>query len=608
MKKILSILILAMILVGAVSCQTDNPAASSTDVESVTPSLNPETVSTETITADDIDIDYDSEDVEESVDVSNATIIQLNGTSISVDGSGAAASGAVVTISSAGTYQLSGSLSDGQVIVDTTDEEPVTLVLAGVDITCAGSAPIFVANAGKVVLFLAANSDNVLTDGIQYIFAEGEEEPNAAVFSKDDLTICGTGALTVNANYSDGISSKDDLQITDGTITVNAVNDGIKGRDSITIKDGMIIVTAGADGLQANNDADPAKGNIFIEGGTIIINAELDGMEAENSLLISGGKLDITTGGGSVATSNGDHFGRQDWGQQTTNQDSQKGLKAGVDLSITGGMVTVSAYDDGLHANGTVTIEGGQIELASGDDGIHADTALTVRGGEIHITEAYEGLESAAITVYDGIITMVTSDDGINASTGNDGGMMNGGDASFTIHGGYIYVNAQGDGLDANGTAVMTGGVVLVNGPTGNGNGALDTGTFDVSGGFLVAVGSAGMATAPSTTSTQYSVLQNLNTTVPAGTLIHIEAASGESIVTFATAKEAQTIVVSSPKLANGESYVVSIGGQSSGEAFNGLYTDGNYNGGTEVASFTITSIITGYSGGGQPGGHPNRP
>jgi hypothetical protein len=180
------------------------------------------------------------------------------------------------------------------------------------------------------------------------------------------------------------------------------------------------------------------------------------------------------------------------------------------------------------------------------------------------------------------------------------------------INGGYLYMNSGGDGLDSNGNFAMTGGVVLVDGPTTDFEGPLDYGTsFNISGGFLMAVGSAGMAQAPSTDSTQYSVLQNLSTMQAAGTMVHIETEAGEDVLTFLPTKEYQSVLVSSPELQNGESYVVYTGGSSTGTPVDGLYTDGDYTPGTQFASFTITSIVTGGGDGmlgGPGGGRPSRP
>lgn len=616
MKRVIAILLLATLIFTFTACS--DVVVGSTDNESASqPVTEEEAEAAPTV----ITVDYDSEDLDSSASSSDTAYIKLEGDTITVDGSGATVDGTTVTITAAGTYNISGTLNDGQIVVNAADSDKVVLVLDGADITCSTSAPIYVLSADKVVITLAEGTENSVTDGTAYVFENAEsDEPNAAIFSKDDLTINGDGSLTVNANYNNGIVSKDDLKITGGTVTVNAVNDGIKGKDSIAVKDGVITVNAGSDGLQANNDEDTEKGYIAIEGGTLAITSGLDGIQAETNLSVSDGTITIVSGGGSVNSSSGANWGRQQPGAVATDEstvESMKGLKAGVALTITGGVLTIDSADDALHSNDSVTVSGGEIAISSGDDGIHANTTLEISGGDLTISKSYEGIESATITINDGTIHITASDDGVNVAGGNDGSALNGrpGQNQFTasgnyhlyINGGYIYIDAGGDGLDSNGPADMTGGVVLVNGPTNSGNGAMDyMSAFNVTGGLLVAVGSSGMAQAPSSTSTQYSVIHNFDSVQTAGTMIHIASADGEDILTFVPTKEYQSVVVSSPDLVNGATYTIYSGGSSTGTVTDGLYSDGSYTAGIEVTSFTISSIVTssGAAGGGFGGGH----
>ncbi len=558
--------------------------------------------------------------------ISGMAVITLEGNSIAVSGAGAVANGRTLTIAEAGRYTLSGTLNDGQIIVSASNQDVVELVLNGVGITSASSAPIYIKNAEKVTLVLADGSQNTVTDSDSYILEEpGSDEPNAAIFSQDDLTIKGSGALTVNANYRHGIFSKDDLKINGGTLTVNSLVDGLKGRDSITIKDGVITLNAGGDGMQSTNDAETDRGYINITGGTLNITAALDGIQAQTDLFVSGGNLTLVTGGGSVNNSqNGGGIwgGRGMEGNPNKPTESAKGLKADGNISISGGTINVNAADDAVHANNTLTVDGGSLLLSSGDDGMHADSTLMVNGGDIEITQAYEGIESAAITVNGGTIRVAASDDGFNAAGGADGSAVNGrpgqngfaetGNYKLTINGGTVYVDAQGDGLDANGPLEITNGLVIVNGPTANNNGALDyTGSFNITGGFFVVVGSSGMAQAPSQSSTQYSVLYNFQSAQVAGTLVHIETADGREILTFAPSKTYQSVVFSSPDLQRGGQYAIYTGGSSTGSAVDGLRTGGSYSGGSQVESFTISSMTTqlGAQGGFGPGGNrPPRP
>jgi hypothetical protein len=383
--------------------------------------------------------------------------------------------------------------------------------------------------------------------------------------------------------------------------------------------------------MQSNNDQDSEEGYVSIESGTIDITAGEDGIQAETSVVISGGDIAVSSGGGSVNSSsnigepgntwgNWDNRGMENEPDSGSSSGSAKGIKAGVDITINGGTINVDSSDDSIHSNDSLTISGGNIVLASGDDGIHSDSTLEIDGGEISITKCYEGIDSAVVTVNDGTIHLVASDDGINVVGGVDGSSVNGrpgqnafnsfGNNYLYIHGGYMAIDAAGDGFDINGSINMTGGVVIVNGPTRNDNGALDyLGTFEITGGFVVAVGSSGMAQAPSTSSTQYSVMVNLSSPQSAGTMVHIESEDGEEILTFVPTKAYQSLVLSSPELEGGSTYVVYAEGSSTGTFTDGLYSGGTYTAGTQIISFPISSTVTsvGSSGGGFPGARPGR-
>lgn len=546
-------------------------------------------------------------------DEASVSAIQLNGDSISASADGVTVDGSTVTITVAGTYQLSGSLSDGQVVVNSSDDKVVRLILNGVNINSSSSAPIYVSKAEEVIIVLADGTENTLTDGANYVYALPEdEEPNATIFSKADLTISGNGALTVNANFNDAISSKDGLVLASGTITVNSVDDGIRGKDYLVIKDGTITVNAAGDGLKSDNEEDAERGYISVAGGQLTILSGGDAINAQTDVLITGGQFNITTGGGS-----------NNRADETT---SAKGIKGAANVNIDGGTFTINAADDTIHTNGNLVINGGTFTLASADDGLHADATLEINGGDIQITQSYEGVESAIITVNNGTIHVVSSDDGFNGAGGNDGSGTNagmgmnpgggpgqdafaqGGNYYIYINGGTIYVDANGDGLDVNGSIEMTNGIVIVNGPTEQMNGALDyDGSFKISGGFLVAVGSAGMAMAPDQTSTQNSVLINMTAGQSVGTLFSIQSSDGQNILTFASSKAYQSVAVSSPNLTNGTTYTVYTGGSASGTATDGLYQDGTYTPGTQYANFTVSSVVTllgnAGMGGGRPGG-----
>lgn len=546
------------------------------------------------------------------------------GSSITVNGTGVTVDENIVTITQGGTYSLSGTLDDGQVIVNAGDLDQVEILLNGVHLTSSTSAPIYVMNADKTTLTLVEGTESVITDAESYVYEDATvDEPNAAIFSKDDLKINGTGSLIVNANYNNGIASKDDLDIKNGDITINAVNNGLKGKDSIEIDNGTFVINSGGDAIKSDNTTDTTKGWITINNGTFNLTATGDGIQAETDLLINGGTFTIETGGGSEnSSSKSSSWGV--WGipghAQTSSSSSEettsaKALKAGVNLTVEDGSFNIDSSDDSIHTNDSIVINGGSFTIASGDDGIHADTTLDINGGTIDIIKSYEGLESTTITINDGTIHLIASDDGINAAGGNDGSAMNGrpGQNNFSstsgmiyFNGGYVYVNASGDGLDANGSIEMSGGTVIFDGPTDGGNGALDyDATFNISGGLLIASGSNAMLQTPSSSSSQNTIVVSSNTS--SHTLVNIQDSMGTDLITYAPSKSSQVIMISSPEFKTGETYTISTGGTSTGTEIDGLYKGGSYSGGSNVATLTISSSITSNgnlnNGMGGPGG-----
>ncbi|MBI9076401.1 MAG: carbohydrate-binding domain-containing protein [Desulfatibacillum sp.] len=513
------------------------------------------------------------------------TYITLQTNSITVHGRGASVDGSVVTIGSAGTYRISGTLVDGRIIVDTSDSDTVFLIFNGVSVASTISAPLFIADAGNVVIELCENTENYFTDSASYIYGDPEEdEPDAPVFSKSDLTIQGSGLLSVDANYNDGIKSKDGLTILGGTIVVSSVDDGIQGKDYLNIQGGTFTLDVGGDGLKSSKEGDPDLGYINISGGIFIIDSGGDAIQAETNINISGGVFTLTSGGGSNAIISAD--------------DSAKGIKAVVGITIDAGTFTINTADDSIHSDKDITINGGVFSIATGDDGVHSDSTITITGGEFDITDCYEGIESTIITINDGNIHIVSRDDGVNVAGGTDdsdgGGFPTPQNYFLYINGGYIVVDSYGDGIDVNGSIVMTGGVVLVNGPTVMNNGPLDYDlSFTISGGFLIAVGSTGMAQAPSPISTQYSVLFRSYVTKPEETLVHVQDSSGNTVFTFAPAKRYQSVCFSMPALTHNASYDLYWGGTSTGTATDGLYEGGVYTPGTKYTTFTVHDMVT---------------
>ena len=511
----------------------------------------------------------------------------LKTTSIEVVPESGVVSGSKFTITSAGTYNISGTLADGTIIVSTEDDETVRLILNGVDISSSTTAPINVENASKVIVILADNTINVINDATIYDYPSSDvDEPNAAIFSTADLTIYGNGELMVNGNFNDGIASKDGLLIRNASVTVTAVDDGIRGKDYIIGANCDLSVSAKGDGLKSDNEDDAALGYISIESGAFNIISGGDAINATTDLLIKDGIFSLVSGGGS---------------SKTAGDTSTKGMKANVNVIIDAGEFSISSADDAIHSNNSIVINGGIFMISSGDDGIHADEQLTFNGGEITITKSYEGVESSNITIEDGAISIVASDDGLNVAGGTDGsgwggpqgGFSSSSDYHLNMNGGYVFINSKGDGVDVNGAVTMTNGTIVVSGPADNGNAALDyDASFVISGGFVLATGSSGMAQMPGTSSTQKSVLITLSSAQQASTLVHLQNSSGETLFTYKPAKQFQSIAFSSPDLVNG-SYSLYLGGSAMGDEVDGLYYNGSYSGGTLAKSFTVSSINT---------------
>jgi len=533
-------------------------------------------------------------------DTSAYASITLNGTSITVSPENAAAiSGTKVTIYKAGTYKISGSLTNGQVIVNSQDDANVRLILSGAVINCPNSAPIYIQDAQKTIINLADGTENSLTDGTSYVTVDGE--PNAALFSNSSLSFFGEGALSVTANYNDGISSDDGLIIKSGTISVTSADDGIRGKDYLIIRNGNITIKSVGDGLKSDNETNTTLGYITIDSAVLNVDATAgDGISAQTNLSIADGSFTINTGtyaGKGV----GDLTPPTPGGGTTggyTGAISEKALKGLTGISIAKGTFSLKAADDAIHSNEAVTIDNGTFSIASGDDAIHADAAVTINGGVLNVTTSYEGIESASITFNNGSLNLVTTDDGFNATMGsavenNDGSMAK-------VNGGYVLINSStGDGFDSNGNATIYGGTVIVHGPKSSPEVGFDiNGTFNIAGGLFIASGpnSGNMIEAPATSSAQYSVKATISATLSTSTIFNIQDASGNSLVTFKPLRTAYYIVFSSSSLTNGSTYSIYTGGSSTGTYKDGLYTGGTYSGGTLKKTFTVSGKVTSVS------------
>ncbi|WP_051551842.1 carbohydrate-binding domain-containing protein [Nocardioides sp. URHA0020] len=456
------------------------------------------------------DTHADTDDGDYSAD--GATTIALADGGTEVDGDGATVKGDVVTITTAGTYIVSGTLTDGQIVVDSPGDGKVDIVLDNADITSASTSPLVVTEADEAVVILAADSVNSLADAAASTADDDSDDaPTATLFSMADLTIAGTGTLEVAGNSNDGIASKDGLVILSGTIDVTATDDGIRGKDYLVIAGGTLDVTSGGDGLKSDNETEGEPG--------------------------------------------------------------------------------------------TVQLDAGQVTISAGDDGVDAIGAINVADGTLTVAKSTEGLEAAQISIADGTVDVTAQDDGINATNGETAG--GGEDAQegvlASISGGDVHVVvAQGDGIDSNGSATITGGTTVVEAGSagGGGTGSLDVnGSFPVTGGTLVALG--GMSSAPSTDSDEGWVAATLTTPAEAGQVVAVVDSDGDVVARYVVPEATSSVIVAAEGITNGQDHDLYVGDAGSDTGFS---TGGSTSGLTKAGTVTAGEF-TGGMGGGRGGG-----
>lgn len=550
---------------------------------------------------------FTDRDMEIGYDETTAVSVSLNGDTASCDSDSINISGSVVTITNEGTYILSGTLNNGMIIVTVDDTEKVQLVLSGADITSESSAAIYVSQGDKVFITTAANTENILTNGGQYS-AIDENNIDSVIFAKSDLTLNGAGTLTINAKAGHGIVSKDDLILTSGTYNITSASHALSGKDSVRIAAGTFNITSGKDGVHAENADDATLGFVYIADGTFNINSDGDSLSAENYMQINGGEYTLTAGGGSE---NGEShqetiqgFGRPGETSSDSSTDetddtfSTKGVKAGGDLLLYGGTFNINSADDAIHSNSNIKINSGSYNIATGDDGVHADSNVSITDCIMNITESYEGIEGLNIDISGGEITLVASDDGLNAAGGNDESGFAGprtpdsfseasdSDMYIKISGGTLNIDASGDGIDSNGSLEISGGKVIVSGPDNGGNGALDYDSEAViTGGVFVATGSSQMAQNFSSSSTQGTMMVTVNSQ-QAGSTVILKDSSGNEIISWEAEKAYDSVIVSCPEITEGSEYTLVAG--------------------SSTTQVTMDSLVYGSSsgmGGGMPGG-----
>lgn len=528
----------------------------------------------------DVDTHYSEQDL--SWDTSSETAIDLSNPTAT---DGVTVEDGTLTITKAGTYKLSGEYQ-GQIKIETADSDAVRLVLDNANITNSSGAALNVVNADEVILYSASGTTNTISDGADYT-ATGEDDPDAVVYSKADLTIAGEGTLKVNGNHEDGIHTSDGLVIASGTLEVNAANTGIKGKDYVDILGGTINVTAQQDGIKSTNDTDEGQGWTRLSNGTVTVNAGDDGFKASRVVEISGGSLTV--------------------------EQSDEGIEAQY-INVSGGDVNVTSADDGMNAS----LKTSNSESTDSSENT-SDTANqqqnnqqqgSIPGGQQNGTSNQQQQGMGQPPAMSGTSQDGTSQNGAsgtaqqqnntqnqgnqnmgqppampggnaqdgksqNGTTGTgqqgmgqppQGGMPGGGggtfeviDAAINVSGGHVTVNAEGDGIDSNGVTTLSGGTLIVNGPSQGGNAALDTnGDLLLNGATVLSGSTADMFEAPSTNSTSGYLKLTNSSGFEQGSTVQVADSSGKVVANYKVTKSnVQLVLVSSSSIVKGQSYTV---------------------------------------------------
>ena len=472
-------LTLRLLCIALCACMALN-GCSSTSLPDDTLSSEQEEMDDSVSSSEDSAYTYSDYELDDSFDRQSAASITLSGSTAQSNGSGVSINNATVTISKEGCYLISGELEDGQIIVDAGDSDKVQLVLDNASIHCSTGSAILVRNADNVKVTLAADSENELSDGTEY--QTDNDNPDAALCSKDDLVINGSGSLTVQGNYKHGIAGNDDLVITGGRLTVNSLSHALRGKDSVAILDGTFVLTSQKDGIQASNTEDSTKGWVQIDGGNFTIQSSGDGIQAETNLSIYDGSFTITSGGGAVngadhTENRGGGFGRPggnrpdsangqtspempsqpaEGGQTPSEMPSQPAegeqSSSGNESDYSELIFDPDDFDDtstddsdttvstkGIKAGNALLIQQGTFVIDSADDAIHSNYSVTIDGGSFQLSSGDDGIHAEAyLNINGGTTTIAESYEGLEA-------------AQIHISGGTTQVSSSDDGLNATG-------------------------------------------------------------------------------------------------------------------------------------------------------------
>lgn len=563
---------------------------------------------------------YDVSEKERAVE--KAATVDLSALSKDVNADGATVlSNDVTTITTAGSYILTGAYAG--ITVSVGNGETAHLFLNNA--TISGGAGIAISNTNKKSTLIITACENTENE----VASKGDDAN--AIHVKGTLKINGTGTIKVSAKKN-GIKVSKGLSIADSTINLTAGNHALSARFIEAENAKINVLSAGKDALNAECDEKTQEftldeGYVSLKNSKVFASVSGDGIQADTFVYITGGSVDIKTAATFVSYSaesmatydlseddfryikSGDTYKKIDdvasKGARYAMIQSAKGIKCGeikyeIDgteyavtknsnyfIVIDGARVKINSSDDAIHTNsGNVLVKGGTLDLTTLDDGIHADELVKIDGGKITVNGSYEGIEGAYVEIGGGTIYITASDDGINAASDDES--VN---EHIIISGGTITVDASGDGLDSNGTIYVSGGTLIVYGPTTGADTGLDAdGGILIDGGNVFVASSKEMLEIPASNSKSNVLVYGVNT-VPAGSEIILTNADGGEMVRITLKKQAQAIILSTPELATNGTY--------------SLYADENL-----LASFSVTGTITaiGVRSNGRQGGNPPAP
>ena len=529
LKTVTSVtLIAALGLTGCSTASGTTLTSGTSTVHSATPGATAGTSTSNAAAGQTLDAQthYTNEDLtwdssgEKTIDLANPTATD-----------GVSVENGTITITSGGTYRLTGEYS-GQVKIEAAKTDTVRLVLDNAKITNSTGAAINVVSAAEAIIYTAAGTTNTVADEANYT-ATGDDDPDAAIYSTANLTLTGEGSLSVEGAYEEGIHTTGGLVIASGTLDVNAANTGIKGKDYVDITGGIVNVTAAQDGIKSTNTDDESMGFTRLSAGSVTASAGDDGLKAPHTLEISGGTLNI--------------------------EKSNEGIEAQY-INILDGDVTVNSTDDGINASLKDSSSDTSSDTTSGTATTGQQTQQN-QNGQVQQAPAGGGAAPGGSQGSTGQNQNMPQPPTDGTMPGGGGGTFEVVDAAINISGGTVTVNAEGDGIDSNGTATFSGGTVTVNGPAAGGNNALDSnGDLLLNGGTVTAGSTADMFEAPSSASTSGYLKITDSSALTQGSTVQVTDSSGTVVANYKiTMSGVQLVLVSNKNIVKGQSYTVSV-------------------------------------------------